>query len=102
MLVPYFAPQTHAAMFRAHKLAKYLPEYGFRPVVVTTDINYLYNEDPRLLEELPDCVQIHRARYIEPTARGLRMAPGGRDRTCSATKKATGDNGEGPRAADPQ
>ena len=54
MLTPYFAPQTHAAMFRAHKLAKYLPEHGFRPVVVTTDINYLYNEDPGLLEELPD------------------------------------------------
>ena len=102
MLVPYFAPQTHAAMFRAHKLAKYLPEYGFRPVVVTTDINYLYNEDPRLLKELPDCVQIHRARYIEPTARGLRMALGGRDRTFSATKKATVNNGEGPRAAVPQ
>lgn len=99
MLVPYFAPQTHAAMFRAHKLAKYLPEHGFRPVVVTTDINYLYNEDLCLLEELPDCVQIHRARYIEPTARGLRMALGGRDRTFSATKKATVHNGEGPRVA---
>lgn len=102
MLVPYFAPQTHAAMFRAHKLAKYLPEYGFRPVVVTTDINYLYNEDPRLLEELPDCVQIYRARYIEPTARGLRMAVGGRDRTFSATKKATVHNSEDSQVAAPQ
>lgn len=88
MLVPYFAPQTHAAMFRAHKLAKYLPEHGFRPVVVTTDINYLYNEDPRLLSELPNCVQVHRARYVEPTLRGLRMALGGRDRTFAALKRA--------------
>jgi len=88
MLVPYFAPQTHAAMFRAHKLAKYLPEHGFRPVVVTADINYLYNEDPGLLAELPDCVQVHRARHIEPTVRGLRMALGGRDRTFAGMKRA--------------
>lgn len=87
MLVPYFAPQTHAAMFRAHKLAKYLPKMGYRPVVVTADINYLYNEDPGLLEELPHDVEVYRARHIEPTLRGLRMALGGRDRTFAALKR---------------
>lgn len=102
MLAPYFAPQTHAAMFRAHKLAKYLPEYGFRPVVVTTDINYLYNEDPGLLQELPDCVQVHRARYVEPTVRGLRMALGGRDRTFSAAKKAAAHGGGAPEGGSPR
>ena len=89
MLVPYFAPQSHAAMFRVHKLAKYLPDYGYRPVVVTTDTNYLYNEDPGLLSELPPEVEIHRARYIEPTLRGIRMALGGPDRRFVALK-ATG------------
>lgn len=87
MLVPYFAPQSHAAMFRAHKLAKYLPDYGYRPIVVTTDTNYLYNEDPGLLSELPPEVEIHRARYIEPTLRGIRMAFGGADRRFVALKK---------------
>lgn len=86
ILTPYFAPQTHAAMFRVHKLVKYLPEHGFRPLVVTTDINYLYNEDPQLLAELPDSVEVIRARYIEPTARGIRMALGGADRTFAALK----------------
>ncbi len=86
MLVPYFAPQAHAAMFRAHKLAKYLPDYGYRPVVVTADINYLYNNDTELLAELPSLVEVHRARHIEPTLRGLRMALGGRDRTFAALK----------------
>jgi hypothetical protein len=86
MMTPYFAPQTHAAMFRAHKLAKYLPRFGYRPVVVTTDVNYLYNEDQSLLSELDPVVQVHRARYVEPTARGVRMALGGRDRTFSALK----------------
>lgn len=89
MLVPYFPPQTHAAMFRAHKLAKYLPQLGYRPVVVTADINYLYNEDPALLDELPAEVEIHRARHIEPTLRGLRMALGGRDRTFAALKRSS-------------
>ena len=88
MLVPYFAPQSHAAMFRAHKLAKYLPEYGYKPVVVTTDTNYLYNEDPGLLSELPSEVEIHRARYIEPTLRGIRMNLGGSDRRFVALKAA--------------
>ncbi|MEA1081433.1 hypothetical protein [Marinobacter qingdaonensis] len=87
ILTPYFAPQTHAAMFRVHKLAKYLPEFGFKPIIVTSDTNYLYNEDPRLLEELPDCVEVHRARHIEPTIRGLRMAMGGKDRTFAALKR---------------
>jgi glycosyltransferase involved in cell wall biosynthesis len=86
MLVPYFAPQTHAAMFRAHKLAKYLPKHGFKPIVVTTDINYLYNNEPHLLRELPAEVEVHRARHIEPTLRGLRMALGGQDRSFAALK----------------
>ena len=87
MLVPYFAPQTHAAMFRAHKLARYLSLFGYRPVVVTTDINYLYNDDPSLLMELPEEVEVHRARHIEPTMRGIRMALGGYDRTFASLKR---------------
>lgn len=88
MLVPYFAPQSHAAVFRAHKLAKYLPQYGYKPIVVTTDTNYLYNEDQSLLSELPPEVEIHRARYIEPTLRGMAMALGGKDRRFATLKKA--------------
>jgi hypothetical protein len=86
IITPYFAPQTHAAMFRVHKLVKYLPEHGYKPIVLTTDINYLYNENSELLNELPDCVEIIRTRHVEPSMRGLRMALGGRDRTFKATK----------------
>lgn len=88
MLVPYFAPQSHAAMFRVHKLAKYLPNFGYQPIIVTTSTNYLYNEDPQLLEELPSEVEIYRARYIEPTLRGIGMALGGPDRRFVALKAA--------------
>lgn len=90
IITPFFAPQTHAAMFRVHKLVKYLPEHGYRPIVLTTDINYLYNNNEALLAELPECVEIIRTRHIEPSLRGIRMALGGKDRTFSAKKNRTG------------
>jgi len=86
IIAPFFAPQTHAAMFRVHKLVKYLPQYGYKPIVITTDINYNYNEDLKLLDEFDDCVEIHRVKYLEPTIRGVRMALGGKDRTFKAMK----------------
>lgn len=86
IVTPYFAPQSHAAVFRAHKLAKYLPDHGWKPYVLTVDTNYLYNEGPGLLAELPEEVEIVRTRYVEPTLRGVRMALGGRDRTFTAKK----------------
>lgn len=86
LVTPFFAPQTHAAVFRAFKLAKYLPQHGWNVHVVTVDTNYNYNEDPNLLSQLPKNVTVHRARYIEPTFRGLRMALGGKDRTFKAMK----------------
>ena len=93
LVTPYFAPQSHAAVFRVHKLAKYLPQFGWKPYVLTTDTNYLYNEDPDLEAELSGEVEIHRVRYVEPTLRGLRMASGGRDRTFNAYKNASLSNG---------
>ena len=81
IVAAHFAPESHAAMFRAFKLAKYLPAFGFRPIVVTTDTNYVYLEDPSLLPQLPPQVVVIRARYVEPTLRGLRMLAGGEART---------------------
>lgn len=86
LITPYFAPQTHAAVFRVYKLAKYLADHNFKVHVLTVDINYLYNEDQSLLADLPDSVEIHYARYIEPTLRGIRMALGGKDRSFKAVK----------------
>lgn len=80
IVTPFFAPQSHAAVFRAYKLAKFLPAHGYRPIVVTVDVNYDYREDPALLAALSDDVTIVRARYVEPTLRGVEYALGGRDR----------------------
>jgi glycosyltransferase involved in cell wall biosynthesis len=87
IVTPFFAPQNHAAVFRAYKLAKYLPQFGWKPVVLTVDTQYEFNEDATLLNDLPEEVEVISARYIEPTLRGLRMAMGGRDRTFSGLKE---------------
>jgi glycosyltransferase involved in cell wall biosynthesis len=91
IVTPFFAPQNHAAVFRAYKLAKYLPQFGWRPIVLTVDTQYEFNEDPALLTELPKEVEIVRTRYVEPTLRGVRMALGGRNRTFKAI--AAGNDG---------
>lgn len=88
LISSHFAPETHAAMYRVHKLAKYLKEYGWEPIILTTDTNYNYNENTQLLKELND-IKIYRAKYIEPTFRGIKMALGGADRTYKTLKKNT-------------
>lgn len=86
IITPFFAPETHAAVFRAHKLVKYLKREGWNPIVLTVDVNYNYNEDGSLLEDLKD-VEIHRTKYIEPSLRGLYMWLTGKDRTFKTLKK---------------
>src|SRR5579863_62176 len=86
IVTPFFAPQNHSAMFRAYKLAKYLPQFGWKPIVLTVDTQYEFNEDPTLLAELPEEVEIVRTRYTEPTLRGVRMALGGKNRTFNGAK----------------
>jgi hypothetical protein len=80
LIATHFAPETHAAMFRVHKLAKYLKDYGWEPVVLTVDTNYNFIEDDALIEDLKG-IKIYRSRYIEPTFRGLKMALGAKDTT---------------------
>jgi glycosyltransferase involved in cell wall biosynthesis len=93
IVTPFFAPQNHAAVFRAYKLAKYLPQFGWKPIVLTVDTQYEFNEDAGLLTDLPDEVEVIRTRYIEPTLRGVRMALGGRDRTFKATRPRNAGGG---------
>jgi len=42
VITPFFAPESHAAVFRAHKLVKYLKKEGWEPIVLTVDTNYTY------------------------------------------------------------
>lgn len=86
IVTPFFAPETHAAVFRAHKLVKYLKREGWNPIVLTVDVNYNYNEDGSLLEDL-EGVEVYRTKYVEPSLRGLYMWLTGKDRTFKTLKK---------------
>lgn len=90
VVTPFFAPQNHSAVYRAYKLVKYLPQFGWKPIVLTVDRQYEFNEDASMLAALPQEVEIVPVKYVEPTLRGLRMAVGGRDRTFRAMR----DRGE--------
>jgi len=83
-----FAPTSHVSVERAIKLAKYLPEFGWRPTILTGDRPSAgLPSDPALLEQLGG-IDILRARapefslfYRRPAAsatqasRALRSAP---------------------------
>lgn len=55
----YFPPQGGAGVQRTLKFVKYLPEFGWQPVVLTTKhVGTL--QDPSLLSEIPEDVKIYR------------------------------------------
>jgi hypothetical protein len=55
-----FAPTSHVSVERATKLAKYLPEFGWRPTVLTgARATAGLPSDPRLLEEVAGVEIIH-------------------------------------------
>jgi glycosyltransferase involved in cell wall biosynthesis len=94
IVTPFFAPQSHAAVFRAYKVAKYLHEHGWQVHVLTVDTNYSYNEDSTLLDALSASVTVHRALYVEPTKRGVSWSLGLSDQRFS-TLRATAGAGSG-------
>lgn len=66
MVVYYFPPQGSVQVLRALKFARYLPEFGWKPIVLSVkDILHYYN-DPDLLKELPDSVEILRTGSLDP------------------------------------
>jgi glycosyltransferase involved in cell wall biosynthesis len=66
MIVYFFPPLGSVQVLRALKFAKYLPEYGWNPLVLAVkDISHYY-QDPALLNELPDSVVIKRTESLDP------------------------------------
>ena len=72
MITPFFAPYSHASVYRAHKFAKYLPRFGWKPYVLTVDKSFTYFIDNALLDDLPKEVEIIRARHIDLTYSGFK------------------------------
>lgn len=67
-LTYYFPPLGGVAALRALKFAKYLPEFGWQPVVFHAGPGHLYLQDPSLLEELPPAVRRIPVRTFEGAA----------------------------------
>lgn len=67
LLIAYaFPPVGGAGVQRMLKLAKYLPDHGVTPRVLTVENPSVPVLDPSLLEELPSGIAIERARTLEP------------------------------------
>lgn len=68
LLVPYFFPPLGGAgSIRMTKFVKYLPEFGWEPVVLTPKSPESYQLDTSLLKEIPEGTAIIRTLSIEPT-----------------------------------
>lgn len=71
MVAYQFPPAGGSGVQRSAKFAKYLPLYGWEPVVLTRDTNRLPIRDDTLLEELPPELEI-----IRTPSRDLTALPG--------------------------
>jgi len=62
----YFPPSGGPGVQRVLKFAKYLPEFGWEPTVLTVEGGEYPDYDDSLLEEIPRSTNVVRARTIEP------------------------------------
>src|SRR5262249_37067498 len=62
MIAYHFPPlQVSSGLQRTLRFARYLPDFGWRPIVLTTHPRAYASRDDGLLKELPDSIPVHRA-----------------------------------------
>lgn len=67
LLIAYdFPPSRTSGVYRPLKFAKFLPEFSWRPIVLTVANPPRRTSDPSLLDDLPASVKIVRTLSIEP------------------------------------
>ncbi len=62
----YFPPSGGPGVQRVLKFAKYLPQFGYQPVVLTVENGDFPAVDESLLKEIPENVKVVRTRIFEP------------------------------------
>lgn len=62
----YFPPSGGPGVQRVLKHVKYLPEFGWEPVVLTVREGEFPARDPSLLEEIPEGIHVERTPILEP------------------------------------
>jgi hypothetical protein len=64
----YFPPMGLSGVQRTQKFVKYLPQFGWKPTVITVTPTGYFAQDYTLLEELKHLeVEIHRVGSLDPT-----------------------------------
>ncbi|MEE2699807.1 MAG: glycosyltransferase family 4 protein [Bacteroidota bacterium] len=62
----YWPPFGGSGVQRWLKFAKYLPKYGWKPIIYTPENPYFEVKDPELLKEIPEEVEIWKTTIWEP------------------------------------
>ena len=62
----YFPPSGGPGVQRVLKFVKYLPAFGWQPVVLTVENGDFPARDESLLAEIPEAVKVYRTRIFEP------------------------------------
>ena len=66
MIAHHFPPAGGSGANRALAFARYLPEYGWEPIVITPEVAWASNRDDDLLAQIPPDVRVVRTRSLEP------------------------------------
>jgi glycosyltransferase involved in cell wall biosynthesis len=70
MIAHHFPPAGGSGSNRALAFARYLPEYGWQPLVITPAEAWASNRDDDLKAQLPPGLQVIRTRSLEPRPSG--------------------------------
>ncbi|MEK7142617.1 MAG: glycosyltransferase [Patescibacteria group bacterium] len=62
----FFPPLGGGGVIRMTKFVKYMPKFGFEPVVISPQKGFYSVKDPTLLNDIPNVVKIFRIKYPEP------------------------------------
>jgi glycosyltransferase involved in cell wall biosynthesis len=84
----YFPPMGLSGVQRTLKFVKYLPDFGWRPIVLTAGETPYYAHDMSLLEELNPLVDSDQVRIVRTSENGI---PGSRTSSGQGKDKASAD-----------
>lgn len=77
LIVSYqYPPIAGGGVPRPLKMSKYLPQYGFEPVILTVNPQYHVSLDETLLAQIPVGTPVYRAKEWNPYERFLRLKTG--------------------------
>ncbi|MBE3555016.1 MAG: hypothetical protein IMW85_08540, partial [Thermicanus sp.] len=92
LLISYlFPPIAGGGVPRPLKMVKYLPQYGWNPVVLTVDPRYHASLDESLLQQIPDLTPIYRAREFNPYESINRLRTSSRQESARRREQKPGD-----------